>query len=47
MPILQQNDDGSWSPAEPLGWQEEHILPVRVLFKIFGVSHCGKKGWRG
>lgn len=36
----------SSGPVKPIGWQEEHIWPVRVLFKIMGLSHCGKKGWR-
>lgn len=46
MPVMKQNPDGSWSEAEPLGWQEEHIFPVRVIYKLLGLSHCGKKGWR-
>lgn len=46
MDPYQQNEDGSWSEAKPLGWLEEHSLLTRLIFKLRGVSHCGKKGWR-
>lgn len=46
MNVQQQNEGGSWSAATPLGWQEEHIWPVRVVYALLGLSHCGKKGWR-
>jgi len=40
--IHRQNDDGSWSPAEPIGWLEEHNLFARVILFILGRPHCGK-----
>lgn len=40
----QQNPDGSWSPAEPIGWLEEHGIVARFIFWLRGIGHCGKPG---
>ena len=42
----QQNTNGSWSPATPLGWMEEHNRFQRTLLWLLGKGHCGKRGWR-
>lgn len=44
--VMQQNPDGSWTEAQPIGWLEEHGRLARVIFAVIGVSHCGRKGWR-
>jgi hypothetical protein len=44
MPTYQQNPDGSWSPAEAIGWREEHNRLARFIFWLRGVGHCGKPG---
>lgn len=36
----QQNPDGSWTPATPIGWQEEHNWLQRLVFWVRGVKHC-------
>lgn len=46
MPTDQQNPDGSWSPATPLGWLEEHNIVQRLILAVLGRGHCGKRGWR-
>lgn len=46
MSTYRQNDDGSWSPAEPIGWLEEHGPIARLILLIRGRGHCGKRGWR-
>ena len=38
----QQNEDGRWTLAEPIGWLEEHGFVARVIFWIRGIGHCGK-----
>jgi hypothetical protein len=43
---MQQNPDGSWSPATPLGWLEEHNAVQRLILFVLGRGHCGKRGWR-
>jgi hypothetical protein len=43
---MQQNPDGSWSPAVPLGWLEEHNAVQRLILLLLGRGHCGKRGWR-
>lgn len=45
MTVYRRNEDGSFTPAEPLEWQEEHPWLVRVIYRLLGVSHCGKR-WR-
>lgn len=42
----QQNPDGSWSPATPLPWLEEHGPVARFIFWVRGIGHCGKPGRR-
>lgn len=44
MSTYRQNDDGSWSPAEPIGWLEEHGPVARFVFWLRGIGHCGKPG---
>jgi hypothetical protein len=41
--LHQQNPDGSWSPAEPLGWQEEHNLWQRLVLWVLGREHCNDR----
>lgn len=43
---FQQDPDGSWTPAQPLGWAEEHTRLERFVFWLRGVGHCGKPGRR-
>lgn len=43
MPTEQQNPDGSWSPAVPLGWMEEHNLIQRAILWLRGVEHCNDR----
>jgi hypothetical protein len=38
--IYQQNQDGSWSPAEPLGWLEEHNRWQRFWLWLLRRPHC-------
>lgn len=40
MSVLRQNADGTWSPAEPVGWREEHNRFVRLLYWIIRRKHC-------
>lgn len=46
MSTHQQNDDGTWGVAEPIGWQEEHGWFARFLFWLRGEGHCGKPGYQ-
>jgi hypothetical protein len=46
MPNMQQNSDGSWTPTEPIGWQEEHGAMARFILWARGVGHCGQPGRR-
>jgi hypothetical protein len=41
MSIHQRQPDGSWVPAQPIGWQEEHSFIARLLFWVRRVEHCG------
>ena len=41
--IYGQNPDGSWSTAEPMGWQEEHNRMVRLIFWLRGIEHCNDR----
>ena len=41
--VYRQNSDGTWSTAEPIGWQEEHGWPARLLFRLRGVGHCNDR----
>jgi hypothetical protein len=43
MSVYRQNDDGSWSPAEPLGWGEEHNRFARLIFWLRRLEHCNDK----
>jgi hypothetical protein len=38
--IYKQNPDGSWSPAEPLGWLEEHNRWQRFWLWLLRRPHC-------
>lgn len=40
MPTFQQNADGSWTPAKPIGWQEEHNLLQRFILWLRRIDHC-------
>jgi hypothetical protein len=41
--IYQQNADGSWTEAEPLGWLEEHNWLQRLIFWVRGIEHCNDR----
>lgn len=41
---LVQTSNGSWVPAEPLPWLEEHSRLQRFVYWVRGVGHCGKRG---
>lgn len=43
---MQQNPDGSWSPAEPLGWMEEHGPVARFIFWALRIPHCNDEAHR-
>ena len=43
MSNYQQNPDGSWSPATPLGWLEEHGRLGRFVFWLRGIEHCNDR----
>ena len=38
--MFRQEPDGSWMPAEPIGWLEEHNKIQRLYFWIMGYQHC-------
>lgn len=40
MPTYQQNEDGTWSPAVPMGWMEEHNWFQRLILWVMGRHHC-------
>jgi hypothetical protein len=37
---LQRNADGTWSPAEPYGWREEHNAFQRFVLWLLRRPHC-------
>lgn len=41
--VERQNDNGSWSPAEPLGWLEEHNRFQRFIFWLRRIEHCNDR----
>lgn len=43
MSIQGQNQDGSWSPIEPMGWQEEHNWLQRFIFWLRRIEHCNDR----
>jgi len=43
MATLFQDLDGSWSPAEPIEWKEEHNWLQRLIFWIQGIEHCNDR----
>jgi hypothetical protein len=45
--VWQRNPDGSYSPAEPLGWQEEHGWLARFVFWVRGIEHCNDREGQG
>jgi hypothetical protein len=38
--IYQRMPDGSWQPAEPIGWQEEHNWLGRLILWLLRRPHC-------
>ena len=40
MSTYQQNPDGSWAEAQPIGWREEHGWLARLWFWLRHVEHC-------
>ena len=38
--VYQQNPDGGWTPATPIGWREEHGRFARLIFWLRGINHC-------
>ena len=43
MTIYQQNPDGTYSPCEPMFWQEEHNLLARLIFWLRRIEHCNDR----
>jgi hypothetical protein len=48
---IQRGDiGGGYSPAEPIGWREEHNLLARFILWVRGIEHCndheGYRRWR-
>ena len=43
MSIQAQNPDGSYSPCEPMGWQEEHNWLARLIFWLRRIEHCNAR----
>jgi len=41
--VMQQNPDGSWVPATPLGWLEEHSRFGCWVLALRGLDHCGRQ----
>jgi hypothetical protein len=39
----EQAPDGSWVPATPLGWMEEHNWLARFIFWVRGIEHCNDR----
>lgn len=44
--VYRENPDGSYSPAEPLGWMEEHNRWQRFLFWLTRTPHCNDEAHR-
>lgn len=40
MSVYQQNEDGSWTPAQPIGWREEHNWFERLVLWLRRKPHC-------
>jgi hypothetical protein len=46
-PRISASADGiHWSPAEPLGWQEEHNRLQRLIFWVRRIPHCNDEAHR-
>jgi hypothetical protein len=43
MSVYRQNSDGSWTPAQPLGWLEEHNWFQRLVLRLRGIEHCNDR----
>lgn len=41
--VFRENEDGSYSPAEPIGWLEEHNWLQRFIFWVRGIEHCNDR----
>jgi len=41
--VYQRNPDGTWTPAEPIGWREEHNWLARLIFWVRGIEHCNDR----
>ena len=41
--VYAQNPDGTYSPAEPMGWQEEHNWLQRLIFWLRRIEHCNDR----
>jgi len=41
--VYQQNKDGSWTRAKPIGWREEHNLFQRLVFWLRRIEHCNDR----
>jgi hypothetical protein len=41
--VYAQNPDGTYSPAEPMGWQEEHSWFARLIFWLRRIEHCNDR----
>lgn len=43
---FQENEDGTWSEAVPIGWMEEHNKWQRFLFWLSRTPHCSDEAHR-
>lgn len=41
--VYAQNPNGTYSPAEPMGWVEEHNWLQRLIFWLRRVEHCNDR----
>lgn len=43
MSVYVRNPDGTMTPAEPIGWVEEHNWLARLIFWLRRVEHCNDR----
>ena len=41
--VYRQNDDGTYSPAMPMGLVEEHGWFARLVFWLRRIEHCNDR----
>lgn len=43
MSTYERQEDGSWVPATPMGWVEEHNWFQTFILWVMGKHHCNDK----